>query len=195
MAANPPDASTPATRQNSRLCATTTAADEENQPTKQIGRIWRGGSSCVLCVKGWLSRGTGPDWCGGRTWQDAAAPAVSGRRAAWLGVSRWSAGGRAVHQFSGGHRDGCDHGDRGRCADAPGQGMRAAHRGQVDGGQAGRERRAAQVTAVGPPCDEEPPSQAEWGDRRRLGTRECRSWALRYLLVPAGQYTVAVPSC
>ena len=35
---------------------------------------------------------------------------------------------------------------------------------------AGRgEERAAQVTAARPPCDEEPPGEAEGGDRRRQG--------------------------
>lgn len=164
----------------------------------------------VLSVTGWLSRGTGPDLCGARIWRHAAASAVSGRWAAWVGISRWSAGGRAVHQFSGGHGDGRDHGDRGPRADAPGQGceppiaarytaVRPAAAAGPDTRYQSRAHQAPRRTARRPGHGGR--SAVRRGtlrlDRGRrpqtTGTWECRSWALRYLLVPAGQYHCGRP--
>lgn len=117
----------------------------------------------------------------------AALPAVSltERRVAGPQPGRGSAGGGAGHQFGGGHGDGGDHRDRRPPADAPGQRVRAAHRGHVHGAQPGRgsrprcpvpvprapgagrgEQRAAQLTTAGPPRGKEPPGQAGGGDRR-----------------------------
>ena len=58
-----------------------------------------------------------------------------------------------------------------------------------------REQRAAQVTAARPPCDEEPPGQAEGGDRRRQGRGSAAHGLYAICRCPQASTTGAVPGC